>query len=127
MKRLTTLLFVLILTALTGSGHAAVPESMHDSKEALHDGMAEGLKSLADSLDICRFELPQATGHNTVRQQNEQQAPRRFQGCGKTNISFEQSSSLSIQTAICSENHKAVASARHGRGYYIYALRHIII
>lgn len=81
---------------------------------------------LSDILNGCRFELPQ--GANIYVPRCDEQFQSRRPNCSsKTIETFASVLSQQRHSHLSESNHKAVAASRHSRGYYIYALRHIII
>lgn len=77
-------------------------------------------------LDNYLFELPQQ-GTIQVQRNSEHYNIRRGFGQDRTGNALAIIVSQQHRTYQISSNHKAVAHSRHCRGYYIYALRHIII
>ena len=129
-RRLAFILTILFLAVFFNGGSQYVMASEPGNREAAHGNIEDLLKgSIAEQHDRlldCRFEQPQAFTHIITRQ-NEAPAYRRTNDntrTGDTPHFVEGENRLQHRSVTCS---KAVAASRHIRGYYIYALRHIII
>ena len=88
--------------------------------------LEKGFSELADELQECRFELPQANSCNVIKRNGEQQTGKRT-GSNRTGTTLCLQAQKTIQKFYSTTCHKVIATERHARGYYIYALRHIII
>ena len=128
MKRLATLFIILLLAAVNYSSVYATVHEQPKGKEVpvLDEQASDCIETLADRLDESCFELPSHTNIQST-QQNEFPTSRRIAGNEKANSIY--AALPQEQEFITSDiaGQKAVTSSRHSRGYYIYALRHIII
>ena len=84
------------------------------------------ISEFADELRKYRSVQTQSTEHNAIKRNSKQQTNRRISG-SKPGILHNSSQNHKNQDHLSVSCHKAVATAHHSRGYYIYALRHIII
>lgn len=128
MQRLLGLsIYILLLLLPAGSCKAVVPSHDKAESEYIEDSLKNSIVSLSDILQDCRFELPQNGITVFSRQGKQHSANQRVSDSGKNGAMLcQQQKALSPATHIIS-CHMAVAAAQHNRGYYIYALRHIII
>lgn len=131
MKQIATILLLIFsLASITsvdsGSIFAPKPRKEHAPLTSTYED--KGRMDIADITDILhdsRLELPQSVRLQS-QHQDVQQSHRRPSCNGK---------SADIVTLILSHHkpnkslgsQKAVAAARHNKGYYIYTLRHIVI
>lgn len=130
MKRIITILLlsVLSITPFCGRDGSFTPgnEAVTDSTYSrINDSCKAGIDGLSDRLHCCSFELPQG---NSIRfgRQDEHNQQRHV---GNSRVSFCTTAQSEQQKPSISRCYiiKEVAESRHARGYYIYALRHIII
>ena len=141
MKRLATILLLFILSATFLGGESIIaPSSTDNSGQAAHSLPIKGLtaqqsltdpnrvniQELSDRLRDCSFELPHASNIQLTRQ-GEQNQLRHTGNCNRAVASI--ATTTREQNTLPSDYNinKEVAASRHARGYYIYALRHIII
>lgn len=89
-------------------------------------GLENEISEFADELRKFRSVQTQPTEHNAIKRNSEQPTHKRISG-NKSGASYQLSQNFNNQDYLTVSCHKAVATARHSRGYYIYALRHIII
>lgn len=127
MKRIATILLLLLLPGLyTGSQVVAATGSDIAKVCMLNDKQNANISKLANILDQCCFEVHESsntlltrhTGHSTPR------CPFKHLKAGSL-IFAQYKQKNSIPSGENSQ--KAIAASRHTHGYYIYALRHIII
>lgn len=129
MKFLLTLILLLVSTpqSIHGNEHHIMPCSdagiqyLYIQEETNND-IQHPIKELNNAL----FELPQQ-GTIQIQRNGEHYSTRRCYGQDRTGNTLAIIVSQQHRTYQISSNHKAVAHSRHCRGYYIYALRHIII
>lgn len=122
------LLFILFIALPTGYSYA----TEHITAEVQDIGRIDntlkiGIESLADRLHDSCFEQPHNNYTAHSRQSKQQQNWRRANDSDKTGSQFATSQDTQPNnpfTALC---HTAIATSKHNRGYYIFALRHIII
>ena len=128
MKRLATLLVTIIISAVYyNCGYAASLEKQgYNISPTIEEETADYIGIISDRLKECSLELPQQTDfHSTTK--GEQSQSRRIAGNGKYHLVSPALPEQQRFIATDISGKKAVTSSRHSRGYYIYALRHIII
>ena len=129
MRRIATILLLLLLPALyTGSlaATAFAPDRGTEKVCMLDDKLCANIDELANILSNCSFEPQQ--GSSTFHARNN--------GHTVTRCPLKEYKSATLSPTLYKhkstipsgeKSQKAVASSRHTHGYYIYALRHIII
>lgn len=127
MRHITTILLSILFSAilLSRSGDCCNSTVAKNGTGSIESIQRENLIKLSDKLQECRFELPQASNVNISR--NQQPAQRQLQQgnekCCTIATFLEQQKLRHIQP----EQRIAITTSQHKSGYYIYALRHIII
>lgn len=129
MKRILAILSILLLPALyTGSQAATAfaPDKGTEKVCMLNDKLGANIDELANILSNCSFEPVQGcctfqarnNGHTVTR------CPlREYKSATLSPTLYKHKSTIPSGE----KSQKAVAASRHTHGYYIYALRHIII
>ncbi len=127
MRHITTILLSILFSAilLGRSSDCCSSVAAKNGIGSIESIQRENLIKLSDRLQECRFELPQASKVNISR--NQQPAQRQLQQgnekCCTIATFLEQQKIRHIQP----EQRIAITTSQHKSGYYIYALRHIII
>lgn len=127
MRHVTTILLSILFSAilLGRSGDCCNSTVAKNGTGSIESLQRENLIKLNDKLQECRFEQPQASNVNISR--NQQPAQRQLQQgnekCCTIATFLEQQKLRHIQP----EQRIAITTSQHKSGYYIYALRHIII
>lgn len=129
MRRIASILLLLLLPALyTGSQAATAfaPDRGTEKVCMLDDKLCANINELANILSNCSFEPQQ--GSSTFHARNNGHTVTRcplkeYKSATLSPTLYKHKSTISSDDTC----QKAVASSRHDRGYYIYALRHIII
>ena len=127
MKQLKFIFLLLILLLVFPARSTAQSSAKAEPRYAIcgYD-LSKGISELADHLRECRFEVPQTSGNIAFKRNGEQQTSKRIHTSkpGTSGYVSQKQKEKEPQPASC---RKAIATVRHARGYYIYALRHIII
>jgi hypothetical protein len=126
-----SLLYILLLLLLPVNGTCSqmpTPHSTEGKRTAgtLQDCCRKNIEQLADKLKDCLFEYQQP-GETQITQNIGQNSYRRLYSSFKSKTATTISSAHKTTISSADTCHKAVATSRHSHGYYIYALRHIII
>ena len=126
-KILLFLLFSFVAVIFGNKSNAMAADCyIHKEYSIIEDSVKKNLTRLQHLLEESKFELPHHNGSGITRK-NEQN------NCRRTNENAHNEQTSDVQeTGNRQKNgiityHNAVATSRHTRGYYIYALRHIII
>lgn len=127
-RRILTFLILVLAAVLVTDKNCAMAADYNTNKEycVIEDCIEGNISRLQERLRECRFCQPQQNGvsftrhgeSNTFRRIHDNTKNGYTPGGQDIHIAPEYS------IAVC---HKAVATSRHTREYYIYALRHIII
>lgn len=130
MQRITGILTFIVFMALpAGNCHAAA--TVHDDAIAgyghIDDTVNICIESLADMLHDCCFEQPSNCYTVQARLGKQQTVNRRINDSSKGGEPVALLQHKESHATFASSCHTAIATSRHIRGYYIYALRHIII
>ena len=124
---LTFLLLAFAAVLVTDKSYASeVYGSTNKEYCLIEDCFEKNVIGLQQRLRECRFEQPQHNGI-TITRKSENNTYRRAHDNtknGYTSAIHELHINVRYNIVVC---HKAVSTSRHTRGYYIYALRHIII
>lgn len=120
------LLTVMLLAFTSNSAAASCNETKQREYTICEYDIENEISELADELRKYRSVQPRSTEHNAIKRNSEQPTHKRISG-NKSGASYHLSQNFNNQDHLTVSCHKAVATARHSRGYYIYALRHIII
>lgn len=120
------LLIVLFLALTSNSAAASCNETKQREYTICEYDIENEISELADELRKYRSVQPRSTEHNALKRNGEQQTYKRIPG-NKSGTANHTLQNLKNQSRIPVSCHKAVATTRHARGYYVYALRHIII
>lgn len=129
MRRIATILLLLLLPALyTGSQAATAfaPDNGTEKVCMLDDKLGANIDELADILSNCSFEPVQdcCTFHARNNGHTVTRCPlKEYKNATLSPTLYKHKSTIPSGE----KSQKAVASSRHTHGYYIYALRHIII
>lgn len=130
MKRTAFILLTVLLSlfARTNESHVVVHDYQTGTaaRASIEDQSRMRLEALAEILQDCRFELPQACRIHAQRHDEQMQTRRSSLG-NKVSEAHETAHTLQSGSHLSETSHKAIATSRHSRGYYIYTLRHIII
>lgn len=127
MRQITTILISILFSAilLGRSDNCCNSTVVKKNGGSIESIQRENFIKLSDKLQECRFELPQASNINISR--NHQPAQRQLQPgdekCCTLATLLEQQKLRHLQP----EQRIAIKTSQHKSGYYIYALRHIII
>lgn len=132
MKRLTVILLLCTLSAIffNGGETLAVTSNETDSTNTVQRCLTTpddtDIEELSDRLRDCSFELPNNSNVQPTRQGEKNQTRHIGSSSRSTGCTATLSKQLHTPQSV---NHSKdeVAASRHTRGYYIYALRHIII
>ena len=131
MQRIIGLLTFIVFMALpAGDCHAGVSSKavpVVSGQGRIEDTVKTSIESLAAMLHDCRFELPQSNQTTLTRQGKQHTTNRRINDSSKSGEPLMLLQHSRQHIAFGSACHTAIAASRHIRGYYIYALRHIII
>ncbi|MBQ8695590.1 MAG: hypothetical protein IJ513_08120 [Bacteroidaceae bacterium] len=131
MQRIIGLLTFIIFMALpAGDCHAAVSSKavpVASEQGNIDDTIKTSIESLAARLHDCRFELPQSNMTSLTRQGKQHTANRRINDSSKSGEPLMLLQHNGQHTTFARTCRTAIAASHHIRGYYIYALRHIII
>ena len=120
------LLTVMLLAFSISSTAAPCNDTKQREYTISEYGLENEISEFADELRKYRSVQTQPTEHNAIKRNSEQPTHKRISG-NKSGASYHLSQNFNNQDHLTVSCHKAVATARHSRGYYIYALRHIII
>ena len=126
--RLLTVILISLLFSLNASGENRVVQCGNTGGEEcckVENKLLLNILELAKNLQECRFEVPQHASTNIVRPQ--QLRPTKVIQEHWRLAPMPDDISGSKQRHRLKESHIAISTARHSRGYYIYAIRHIII
>lgn len=129
MKRLLSILLLLLLPLFCMGAKATNPHSTEEKGATacmLKASTGNNIEELAGKLQECRFDQPQTGGASITRHGGDNNHRRT---CKNSKDQESRIQSSTVKTTFSSDDtcQKAVVSSRHDRGYYIYALRHIII
>ena len=120
-------LLTVLFLALTSKSAAAPGNDTKQLEYTISEyGLENEISEFADELRKYRSVQTQPTEHNAIKRNSEQQTYKRIPG-NKSGTANHTLQNLKNQSRIPVSCHKAVATTRHARGYYVYALRHIII
>lgn len=129
MKRLATILILLVLAAAfcgSGKSDALCEPKEKECTEKLCSQEKQSIDELQERLMDCSFRLPQTSLLQTARQ-GDRQTARRLTPYEKAACAGNSQLHLPEHATECTASRNGITSSRHNRGYYIYALRHIII
>ena len=130
MKRLSAIFIAMFLPMFFIGEANATTMANRDHKNCgnsnIDDSIKANIDDLHERLQDCRFNQP-AHSTGSLTRQSESHHSRRINdsaGNGQAAILHKQQE---IAYPRLNLQEKAIAISRHKRGYYIYALRHIII
>ena len=120
-------LLTVMLLAFPSSSIAAPCNDTKQREYTISEcGLENEISEFADELRKYRSVQTQSTEHNAIKRNCKQQTNKRISD-NKSGALHHSAQNHKNQDHLSVSCHKAVVTARHSRGYYIYALRHIII